>query len=400
VCTCPTGDAFCIPAGTTTATCIDPQTNNAFCGASGPSCSGGQACSGGETCQSGACACPSGQILCGTATPTCTPDQTDANNCGACGHSCHGGTCAAGLCQPTLIGSTVYGYGYGIAVDATNVYVTEDPPSGGYVESCPLSGCTTLRASLDGGGGATATTLFSAAGNPGIERVRVDTAPTPSSYIYFGENNAGTTYAINSSGTVEFTVASDSWVTTTDATYLYMGGASGISKTNKLTGGTPTLVNTTTLTYVRGVSWNSSSNNVWGASPDINDVEWCGLTSGPCTVWSWGSDAPFDVHVVGGQPFVMIQSSGLFRCSSEADCSLANATQESTWGQESFADDGANVYFADLGSYVYDCPVGGCSSVGGPVKLAPSNGSVQDLTTDGTYLYWVTAAGGIYKVAK
>jgi plastocyanin len=149
---------------------------------------------------------------------------------------------------------------------------------------------------------------------------------------------------------------------------------------------------------VRGISWNSSSNNVWGASPDITDVEWCGLTPGLCTTWTW-SDAPFDVHVVGGQPFVMLQSSGLYRCSSQSDCSQATATQVSTWGQESFADDGTNVFFADTGSYVYYCPVSGCGTAG-PIKLSPSSGFVQDLTTDAKFLYWITSTGGVYKVGK
>jgi hypothetical protein len=82
---CPTGQALCGDA------CVDPQADNAHCGACGNACAGGTACS------SGRCECVQpGQALCGG---KCVVTATDSSNCGGCGVVCGGGSsCAAGRC--------------------------------------------------------------------------------------------------------------------------------------------------------------------------------------------------------------------------------------------------------------------------------------------------------------
>ena len=47
-------------------------------------------------------ACPSGTPT--TCSGTCVNIQNSSTNCGTCGHDCSGGACAAGQCQPLLIG--------------------------------------------------------------------------------------------------------------------------------------------------------------------------------------------------------------------------------------------------------------------------------------------------------
>ncbi len=79
--------------------CVDPQTSNAFCGATGD-CQGGNAgtqCQSGELCSGGTCglSCQTGLIDCNG---TCIDPQTSNAFCGATG-DCQGGN-AGTVCQP------------------------------------------------------------------------------------------------------------------------------------------------------------------------------------------------------------------------------------------------------------------------------------------------------------
>ena len=89
--------------------CIDPNTSDQFCGASGD-CQGGnagQTCQAGQVCSTGACqlSCQQGLLNCGG---LCTNPQTDPNHCGAttdcaggnAGAQCASGqVCSGGTCQ-------------------------------------------------------------------------------------------------------------------------------------------------------------------------------------------------------------------------------------------------------------------------------------------------------------
>jgi hypothetical protein len=66
---------------------------------------------------------------------TCTNTASDAANCGICGHSCLGGKCAAGICQPLLLGTVpnTSEYAHKSAVSGGKIYVFtgtgQNPPS-------------------------------------------------------------------------------------------------------------------------------------------------------------------------------------------------------------------------------------------------------------------------------
>ena len=80
--------------------CVDPLTDNAYCGASGD-CKGdeaGQRCKDGEVCSDGTCvmSCVEGQVIC---SGKCIDTQTDNLNCGRCGNKCSiGSSCFNSNC--------------------------------------------------------------------------------------------------------------------------------------------------------------------------------------------------------------------------------------------------------------------------------------------------------------
>ncbi|HEX2729954.1 MAG TPA: hypothetical protein VHM70_00055, partial [Polyangiaceae bacterium] len=83
-----------------TSACVDPQTDDAHCGAD-DNCSGGQACTDGTACEGGVCLvqCSGGDVRCDN---TCIDPTSDSTYCGASG-SCSGATagteCSAGACM-------------------------------------------------------------------------------------------------------------------------------------------------------------------------------------------------------------------------------------------------------------------------------------------------------------
>ncbi len=113
--TCATGYVN-VGSGSTAATikCVDPKTDNQFCGATSASAKG-QVCSTGKVCIDGSCATNSctntSETLCSTSSGnTCINIKSNnANNCGACGYKCSehaiqnatSTTCNAGNCQYT-----------------------------------------------------------------------------------------------------------------------------------------------------------------------------------------------------------------------------------------------------------------------------------------------------------
>ncbi len=103
-----------------TITCIDPKTNNSYCGATGNasgaagSSQKGTSCTGGRVCVDGSCvqnSCTDNKTLCSTSSGnTCINiNGTDASNCGACNYKCSAhaiqnatsSTCSGGNCQYT-----------------------------------------------------------------------------------------------------------------------------------------------------------------------------------------------------------------------------------------------------------------------------------------------------------
>jgi hypothetical protein len=132
-------------------TCIDPNTDNTYCGASG-ACTGGtvgETCGAGEKCNgAGLCAlsCQQGLIDCGG---TCTDPQSDESFCGASGDCLNanagevcgpGETCQSGQCDlPTGA--------IGITFDTHNFMgMTEYPLD---TDTCGCCGATTTAQTAD-----------------------------------------------------------------------------------------------------------------------------------------------------------------------------------------------------------------------------------------------------------
>jgi hypothetical protein len=78
--------------------------------------------------------------------PACDPAKvaSDPFHCGRCDHSCLGGACAAGTCQPVVLGRSRGENVFDLAVDATHVlWITSSSPQSGpgHLWACPKSGC-------------------------------------------------------------------------------------------------------------------------------------------------------------------------------------------------------------------------------------------------------------------
>ena len=91
-------------------TCIDPATNETYCGATG-NCQGGTTCGGGQICSGSACVttCGGGLVLCGT---SCVDPNFDPAHCGVTAQCTGGATCTSsqycdnGTCTATSSGGT------------------------------------------------------------------------------------------------------------------------------------------------------------------------------------------------------------------------------------------------------------------------------------------------------
>ena len=90
------------------------------------------------------CGCPSGETNC---SGTCTNTQaSDAANCGTCGHGCLGGTCSGGVCQRwTVANASFTATPVNLAVDATNLYWTDDGLNGVMQVSASQAGATPIN---------------------------------------------------------------------------------------------------------------------------------------------------------------------------------------------------------------------------------------------------------------
>jgi hypothetical protein len=293
-----------------------------------------------------------------------------------------------GICSSVLIGTTVKGGGYGLAIDGTNAYVTEHlSGGGGYVEKCVLTGCQPAPA-----------IIYTLTGSAYPEKIHYDNGPNPSGYLYFGDTNSANSYAIKTDGTLVtgFPVSAYGSDFVTDSSKLYIADWNGVSSVDKMLGGTVTSINTTFM-YPRGITWDGVS-KLWVAGTNAGSVAQCPLTPGQCTAYDETSlGFPYDIHIIGGVPYFLTGSNGLYKCASAADCSAANLTKISTWGGQSFTYDTNYVYFPDFQSSVYRCPLSGCIS---PQLLGQNAGTPEGMASDATWIYWVTSTGNIVKVAK
>ena len=164
--TCSTGYVN-VGKGSTSQTikCIDPKTDNNYCGATSAS-NVGTNCTGGKVCVNGACeqnTCSNNETLClqsDNKTKICkTINGSDASNCGACNYICSdhaiqnatSNTCASGACQYTC--STGY---VNVGKGSTSQTIkcidpkTDNSYCGASSASKPGTSCTGGKVCVDG----------------------------------------------------------------------------------------------------------------------------------------------------------------------------------------------------------------------------------------------------------
>jgi hypothetical protein len=324
----------------------------------------------------------------------CVNFQNDANNCGWCGHSCQGTSCSFGVCGAITLGQTTYNSTItragGITLDGSNLYFSEyvTNVNNGYIETCPITGCP--------GTPATATQIFTDNGNAGLGQIIYDPGST---YLYWGDEGQSREYGITTSGTQIFEILGGDAVVNglaTDSTYLYFADYEGLAYVNKLSGGTVNRI-TSVLGYTSGVAVDPNTGNIWGAAANNNYIVSC-TRAGSCSSWTW-TGGPAFLAFIGSSPYVLTQSSGFYKCASNADCSQANATQlmTQTPSYSNFSYDSNYAYFPYT-ALVQRCSISaGCTS---PQNIAQAAGVVAWTAVDSTWVYWITNNGYIQKVAK
>ncbi len=362
-CACPNEPEIC------GGSCVDPLTNNTYCGTSlTGSCSSLTACDGGTTCQNGACACPSGDVSCNG---TCIDEQTDPNNCGACGHSCgSGATCSAGTCKRVAVctfATPGSGSAQDLTVNANTAGFTWSAGASGSIVACNLSQT-----------GQTAPALAT-----------LSVAPTgitsDSSSFYWTSEHAGVVTSGSISG---------------GATSNILTGLSnpvGIARApaNVGAGGTPSVFygsGSAVYAYNGGTTSTCISGMVFPY--DIGSSVLAGGGVAPAGAWIAAPD-------LNGNAVYAVSSSA---CTSGSSGAATLPIATSVIAPDTAATDGTNVYFGTRGNSstpgaLYMCPVGGCNPVASPTPYVASQGSVGRVVLDGSNVIW-TANNGLVECAK
>jgi len=310
---------------------------------------------------------------------------SDPRNCGRIAHDCGGGACSAGICQPFSY-TTGEPLPWGLAVDATNVYWTNDLAPGS-VRACPLAGC-----------GANGPVTL-ASDSTAITRMAVD-----SSSVYFTLFDLGTVEMCPLAG------CSGTPTTVTIGDFQPMGVAIGGGNIywavsggteihgRAIAGGTIfTLANTsgprTLVTDSTSISYVSAGGEVGRCPLDV--------CLSPQILAS-GQASPYFITLYNGDAY---WSNNMSPNGSIAKCAVTGCGGNPTLITPSdfplgIAVDATGIYWVagTSSGFVLHCPLSGCGA--GPAVLATRQNQPFSLVMDLTTVYWTDAGGSVNAVAK
>src|SRR6266496_379702 len=321
---------------------------------------------------------------------SCTNTTSDAANCGRCGHDCLGGTCELGVCQPVTL-ATGRGRLFVVAVDASYVYFGGD----GAAISC-------VPKAISGGTVAPLTTSYYAydwavAGNriywvndwerrdmlscalPDCAGGPVSAGAGTFSYYAMAADPAGANIywsAVDSSQPAASQAVIQGMTVATSAKRPLL---TGLSTSGLAADGSYVYFTNQTAKTVEKMTSTGASRVMLAVSPSSPDVI---TVCGAHLYWA-------DTKILYSTPLPNGTGAAPVPAFGTAGLDIFGLTC-----------DDSGVYWINRASpngTVVMCPHTGCGTA--PKVLALGQDNPWGIATDATAVYWVTEAGGVFKVA-
>ncbi|SRR5579883_300551 len=305
--------------------------------------------------------------------------QIDENNCGRCGHDCQGGSCLAGQCQPIVLASN-QGHPSGIALSPTNVYWTNNSPTGSVAMTSTAGGAVTTLASdqnspigisIDASNAYWVNYGSAAAPDGAVMRCALagcGGSPTP----------------VASGRTAPWSITlSNGDLFWTEGVSVFKNGSTLAAEINNpyaLLIASSIAIWTDSIGRIQTCLVGGCAGNPTAITPSVNTASYGLATDSVYLYWS---------NSVGGT----IQKATL----SGGNLSILAAAQASPVG---VAVDSQNVYWANqAGGTIMRCAVSGCAN--NPSTVASGQSQPVNIAVDSVSIYWTNMGDGtIMKVAK
>jgi hypothetical protein len=216
------------------------------------------------------------------------------------------------------------------------------------------------------------------------------------------DNNGNVVILTSGGATTPYPCGGSCFGIVTDGSYFYVSNYSGASRV-PTAGGTVTGVWTTSPpNYPEGVGLDSVSGKVWvvdqARANNLQAIASCLPDGTSCVTWPFAPGG-YAIHVVRSIPYILSYTypTSIYGCASASDCSAPTAATDAS-GQE-FTYDANYLYFynSNLGG-IARCALG--TRCGANPALVASAAYSPDLKNDANYVYWITSAGAVWRVAK